>query len=155
VKTTFFATAASLALSIGFACASMACSRAAPLPSSTPADVSTSAAAPTTQSDDAETHDAQGAPVGQLVCRAKSVSDGVTELFLDWNGKAASGTLRRKAPSGMVYVQPVHAERHQGLIVVDESNAPDLVSHAAMVVQQDGKLLMRVGDSGQPLSTCE
>ena len=98
---------------------------------------------------------APDAPAGKLVCRTKNSVDGTTELYLDWNSKVASGILRRTAPSGMVYEQPVRAERYQGTIVVDEPACSDLASHAAMVVEQNGKLHMRVGAPGQAVSACE
>ena len=92
---------------------------------------------------------------GQLVCRAKSVVDGTTEVFLEWNGKSATGTLRREAPSGMVYVQRVQAERADSLIIVDEPGNEDLMSHAAVIGKQDGKTLIRIGGAGQPWTPCE
>lgn len=112
----------------------------APAPAAREASASSEAAAP--------------APA-KLVCRTKTSTDGTTELYLDWNGKVASGVLRRTAPSGMVYEQPVRAERYQGTIVVDEPNVEDLASHAAMVVEQNGKLHMRVGAPGSAVSACE
>ncbi len=102
----------------------------------------------------AETHEGS-APAGKLVCRTHNCVDGTTELFLDWDGKVASGTLRTTAPSGMVYEKKVRAERYQGTIVVDEPSCTDLAEHAAMVVEQRGKLHMRVGAPGQAVSACE
>lgn len=99
--------------------------------------------------------DSAPAPAGKLVCRTSNCVDGVTELYLDWNGKVATGVLRRTAPSGMLYEQPVRAERYQGTIVVDEPSGTDLASHAAMVVEQHGKLHMRVGAPGQAVTACE
>lgn len=92
---------------------------------------------------------------GKLVCRTTNRVDGTTELYLDWNGKVASGVLRRTAPSGMVYEQVVRAERYQGTIVVDEPSVTNLAQHAAMVVEQNGKLHMRVGQPGQAVTACE
>ena len=106
----------------------------------------------------AEVAEADGpapAPPGQLVCRTKSVVDGTTEVFLEWNGSSAKGTLRREAPSGMVYVQRVQAERAASLIIVDEPSNEDLMSHAAVIGKQDGKTLMRIGGAGQPWTPCE
>lgn len=102
----------------------------------------------------AETREAS-APKGKLVCRTHNCVDGTTELYLDWDGKVASGTLRTTAPSGMVYEKKVRAERYQGTIVVDEPSGTDLAEHAAMVVEQSGKLHMRVGAPGQAVSACE
>ena len=95
------------------------------------------------------------APAGKLVCRTHNCVDGTTDLYLDWDGKVASGTLRTTAPSGMIYEKRVRAERYQGTIVVDEPSSTDLAEHAAMVVEQSGKLHMRVGAPGQAVSACE
>ena len=92
---------------------------------------------------------------GQLVCRTKGAVDGTTEVFLEWTGSSATGTLRRQAPSGMVYVQRVRAERADSLIIVDEPSNEDLMSHAAVIGKQDGKTLMRTGGPGQPWTACE
>ena len=129
---------------------------AAELTSSSPA---TATASPTElpasrEGSGAETHEGS-APAGKLICRTHNCVDGTTELFLDWDGKVASGTLRTTAPSGMVYEKKVRAERYQGTIVVDEPSGTDLAEHAAMVVQQSGKLHMRVGAPGQAVSACE
>jgi len=87
---------------------------------------------------------------GQLVCRTKSVVDGTTEVFLDWHGSSAKGTLRRSAPSGMVYVQRVEAERADSLIIVDVPDNQDLMNHAAVIGKQDGKTLMRTSGTWTP-----
>jgi hypothetical protein len=80
---------------------------------------------------------------------------GTTEVFLDWTGSSATGTLRRQSPSGMVYVQRVKAERAASLIIVDEPSNEDLMTHAAVIGKQDGKTLMRVGGAGSPWTACE
>ena len=94
-------------------------------------------------------------PAGQLVCRTQSRVEGTSELFLDWTGETATGSLRRVAPSGMVYVQPVRAERAGGMMIVDATCETDLVVHAAIVRQDNGKQLMRVGDGNQSWWACE
>ena len=99
--------------------------------------------------------DAPAPVAGQLVCRTKSAVDGTTEVFLEWNGSSATGTVRRQAPSGMVYVQRVKAERAASLIIVDEPSNEDLMSHAAVIGKQDGKTLMRVGGAGAAWTACE
>lgn len=134
--------------------------------STTAADVSsasptTSVGVPATReaaaeaSDTARTEAPAPALPGQLVCRTKGAVDGTTEVFLEWNGNSAKGTLRREAPSGMVYVQRVQAERAGSLIIVDEPSNEDLMSHAAVIGKQDGKTLMRIGGAGQPWTACE
>jgi hypothetical protein len=94
-------------------------------------------------------------PVGQLVCRTKSPEIGTAELFLEWKGTGAKGTLRRVAPSGNVTVQNVRAERHKGAIIADETTSSDLAVHAATVRQHQGKQRIRLGDWKQPWTVCE
>lgn len=103
----------------------------------------------------AEAVEASEVPAGQLACRTKSRVDGTSELYLEWNGGVAKGVLRRAAPSGMVYVQRVQAERSNGMIVADDAGETDLVVHAAVVRQENGKQLMRLGDGTQSWSICE
>jgi hypothetical protein len=123
--------------------------------SSSPASAAPVAAFEAPEAREATPSSEAPAPAGKLVCRTKTCVDGTTELYLDWNGKVATGVLRRSAPSGMVYEQPVRAERYQGTIVVDEPSNEDLASHTAMVVEQNGKLHMRVGAPGSTVSACE
>src|SRR4051812_27346597 len=66
------------------------------------------------------------APASRLVCRTTSRVDGTSELYLEWNGTVAKGSLRTVAPSGMVYVQRVQAERSSGTIVADDARETDL-----------------------------
>jgi hypothetical protein len=94
-------------------------------------------------------------PVGQLVCKTKTQSDGTSELFLTWDGDSGKGVLRRSAPSGMVYLLPVRAERASGTIVADDPAETDLVVHAALVREANGKQLMRLGDGSGTWSACE
>ena len=82
---------------------------------------------------------------GELACRTTSIHEGTTELYLEWNGDAARGSLRTVAPSGNVTTERVRAERYKRMIVVDYPNAADLVTHAAVVGEDDGKKVMRVG----------
>jgi len=89
------------------------------------------------------------------VCRTKTSAEGTTELFLDWNGAAAKGVLRRTAPSGNVTLTNVRAERYNGQIIADDTQSTDLVVHAAAVREQGGKRLIRLGDWKQAWSACE
>jgi hypothetical protein len=147
-------------IAMGLGCGLTACASAGAPPAAAPASLTaaelTSAAPaasePTPARDEAT---AAPAPAGKLVCRTTNCVDGTTELYLDWNGKVATGVIRRTAPSGMLYEQPVRAERYQGTIVVDEPEGTDLASHAAMVVEQHGKLHMRIGAPGQAVTACE
>ena len=92
---------------------------------------------------------------GKLECRTKSSTEGTSELFLEWNGKSAKGVLRRVAPSGMVYVQPVTAERSGALVVADATcGETDLVAHSATIAQANGKNHMKLGD-GRMWLACE
>lgn len=94
-------------------------------------------------------------PAGQLACRTKTVAEGTAELFLEWSGTSATGVLRRVAPSGEVYLQPVRAERVKGTIIADDPASSDLVVHAATIHEQDGKRYIRLGDYRQSWSACE
>jgi hypothetical protein len=113
------------------------------------------AAAPVAVADEAPPAAAPEAPPGQLVCKTKSAVDGTTELFLAWSGAEAKGVLRRVAPSGMAYLTPVRAQRHRSIIIVDEPNELDLMTHAALVTTQGGKQLMQLGGGDHVWSTCE
>lgn len=115
---------------------------------SAPAETSPSepAAAPTPTSE---------APSAQLACRTKSATLGTSELLLDWQGGAAKGTLHRTAPSGNVTDVAVRAERYNGMIVADDVHQTDLVVHAAVVTEKDGKKYMRLGDANQTWLACE
>jgi hypothetical protein len=93
-------------------------------------------------------------PADEIVCRAKSSSEGTFELALHWQGSAAKGSLRQIAPSGNVTTQTVHAERHDGMIIADDIHEKDLVVHAAVVQSQHGKNYMRTG-SDRPWLVCE
>ena len=94
-------------------------------------------------------------PDGQLVCRSTSVAEGTTELYLEWKGSAAKGTLRRVAPSGETHVQKVQAERYKGMIVADDTLSTDLAIHAATIREHNGKQRIRLGDAKQGWSVCE
>ena len=118
--------------------------------STTAAAVSTASSPPSP-----ETAEAAEVPAGELACRTTSVTEGTSELYLDWSGEVAKGVLRRVVPSGMVYVLPVRAERYKGAIIADAPAETDLVCHQAVVGQQDGKKYMRVGDRQQPWTLCD
>lgn len=101
---------------------------------------------------------AQGEPgLGDLVCRTTTVADGTTELYLTWSEGSAKGFVRNVAPSGMVYVKPVRAERYKSMIVVDGPSEPDLASHTAVVSKSvgTGKPFMRLGDHASAWIACE
>ena len=150
---------AGLAIFVGVAAAALAgCAPHAASTTITSADVagSTPQAPPAPEATVTPSDSSDSAPpAGKLVCRTKSGVDGTSELYLAWSGNEATGSLRRVAPSGMVYVQPVRAERTSGLIVVDGTCETDLVSHAATIRNDGGKQLMRVGDPGQAWTACE
>ena len=84
-------------------------------------------------------------PAGQLACRSTNAVDGTSELYLEWQGDAAKGTLRRTAPSGSITEQPVKAERYKDMIIADEPGSNDLVEHAATVRTHEGKPYIRFG----------
>ena len=91
---------------------------------------------------------------GQVVCRTSGPS-GTAELVLSWDGTAARGSLELVGPSGHTTTQRVRAERYKGMIIADELSQLDLVTHAAVVTEKDGKKYMRVGDDKQPWVACE
>ena len=170
MKTPYFKAVCVVAMALG--CGLTACASAGAPPATAPTTITgaeLTSASPATEVPAAREFTAEAAAStasppapaaeapahGKLVCRTTNCVDGTTELYLDWNGKVASGVIRRTAPSGMVYEQVVRAERYQGTIVVDEPSVTDLVQHAAMVVEQSGKLHMRVGQPGQPVTACE
>jgi hypothetical protein len=123
------------------------------------------ACAPSTSSARLTAADVPSAPVsrestpdphaGKLVCRTNSIQTGTAELFLDWNGTSARGTLRKVAPSGETSIQNVRAERYNGIIIADDMLTSDLVVHAAMVAEHKGKTHMRLGDWKQSWAVCE
>lgn len=95
------------------------------------------------------------APPGRLVCRAKSPFGVMNELFLDGSGSRAAGALRSVAPSGMITVRHVRAERLGTMLIADDPSETDLVVHAAIVRPIDGKSYMRLGDRDESWSPCE
>lgn len=94
-------------------------------------------------------------PKGQLTCRAATATEGTVELYLVWGSTSASGTLRRKAQSGAITEQKVHAERVQGAIVADDVLSTDLVVHAAMIREHKGHTFVRLGDWKQGWTRCQ
>lgn len=94
-------------------------------------------------------------PAGQLVCRASSVHEGQIEVYLDWKGTSASGTLRRKTLAGDVSEQKLHAERMKGAIIADDVMSQDLVVHAAMIREHKGHTYVRLGDWKQGWTPCD
>ena len=81
---------------------------------------------------------------GKLACHATSRDEGQVELYLKWENGSAKGVLRTTAPSGNVTQRNVGADSHNGIIVVDDLLSADLVEHAAVVRNLDGKRLMRL-----------
>jgi hypothetical protein len=94
------------------------------------------------------------APPGEVACRFTRPLDGKTELYLEWAGKEASGTLRTVAPSGVVHDRKVHAEHYKDKIIVDDPNSDDLVVHLAILKGSGPKARILVGDESA-WSTCE
>jgi hypothetical protein len=136
-----------------------ACARPpASAPTTTAADLAAtpgeSTPAPREATGAPEADRSENADAGQLVCKTSGIF-GTSELFLEWNGTAAKGLLRRVAPSGMAYRQRVQAERANGMIVVDDAGETDLAVHAAVVRQVDGKQHMRLGDGPGAWSACQ
>lgn len=90
-------------------------------------------------------------PAGKSACKISSSELGTVELFVEDH----AGTLLQVAPSGNVTTQRVRTERYKQMLIADEPNETDLVNHAAVVTEQDGKRLMRVGDNTRPWLPCE
>ncbi len=90
-------------------------------------------------------------PPGELVCAATRQLSGTTELWLEWSGGEAKGTLRTIAPSGMVHEQKVRAERYEGKVIVDDINSTDLAVHTAVLA--DKRILL--GDSNPGWASCD
>jgi hypothetical protein len=127
-------------------------------PTQTASTTTTAADLPSPSRSDApstrEAADADG-PEGQLACKSRSMAEGKAELYLDWNGSSARGTLRREAPSGMVSVQNIRAERYKGMVIADDTLSTDLVVHAATLREHNGKKYIRLGDYKQAWLACE
>lgn len=115
----------------------------------------TSAELSAPESREASTQFGGETPSGHLVCRAESIHEGKIELYLDWKDSSATGTLRRRAPSGEVSETKLHAERVKGAIVADDVASRDLVVHAAMVREHKGKTYVRLGDWKQGWTPCQ
>jgi hypothetical protein len=81
----------------------------------------------------ARTAPARENPPGQLVCSTTRTLAGTTELWLEWVGPEATGTLRTTAPSGVVHEQKVRAERYEGKVIVDDVASTDLAVHTAVM----------------------
>ena len=89
---------------------------------------------------------------GKLACRATARDQGEVVLYLKWENGSAKGVLRTTAPSGNVTQLNVGADSHNGITVVDDVLSGDLVEHAAIVRNQDGKRSMRL--NGGTWLTC-
>lgn len=127
------------------AAALVACAGRAPeMPTHAPDRATADESAASSQPSSAE---GDPAPPGDLVCRAAFAGGGTTELFLEWNGNEARGELREIAPSGMVHHNRVRAERHQGLVVVDDVHEEDLAVHAAVVAERSGTKAIRIANA--------
>jgi hypothetical protein len=134
---------------------SLALAACASHPSSTTVTAAEMPKAAPSASKDSGKSVAEPAPEGQLVCRSQSRDEGTTELYLQWSGDSAKGTLRRISLSGMVSDTHVQAQRMKNSIIADDINASDLVVHAATVGKHDGKQYIRLGESKQNWTVCQ
>ena len=91
-------------------------------------------------------------PPGQLVCSTTRTLAGTTELWLEWVGPEAIGTLRTTAPSGLVHEQKVRAERYEGKVIVDDVASTDVAVHTAVL---KGKRILLGDDETPDWSTCD
>ncbi len=93
-------------------------------------------------------------PPGQLVCRA--TADGnAHQIFLEWNGDTAKGTLRTSTPSGMVRQEPIRAERYKARIIIDDPNSDDLAVHKATLVDGRKGKQLQMGDHTHGWTQCD
>jgi len=92
-------------------------------------------------------------PTGQLVCR--TTADGnAHQIYLEWNGDTAKGTLRTSTPSGMVRQEPIKAERYKARIVIDDPNSDDVAVHKATLVEDHKGKHIQLGDHTQRWVDC-
>ena len=96
---------------------------------------------------------AELAPAGQLVCRA--TADGnAHQIFLEWSGDTAKGTLRTSTPSGMVRQEPIKAERYKTRIIIDDPTSDDVAVHKATLVEDRKGKQVQMGDHTHPWTQC-
>ncbi len=106
-----------------------------------------------TRPSEAPQADGEPALAGQLVCRA--TADGnAHQIFLEWNGDTAKGTLRTSTPSGMVRLEPIKAERYKARIIIDDPTSDDLAVHKATLVEGRKGKQLQMGDHTQPWTQC-
>jgi hypothetical protein len=95
----------------------------------------------------------EDAPKGQLVCR--TTADGnAHQIYLEWNGDTAKGTLRTSTPSGMVRQEPIKAERYKARIIIDDPNSDDVAIHKATLVEDRKGKHIQLGDHTQRWIDC-
>jgi len=80
---------------------------------------------------------------GGVACKTQSAQEGTSVLSLKWEGTSAKGTLEHIGQSGNTTTFNVKAERQNGMIIADDVFQTDLVSHAAVIKEQNGKRYMR------------
>lgn len=93
------------------------------------------------------------APAGQLVCRANADGN-AQQIFLEWNGDTAKGTLRTSTPSGMVRQEPIKAERYKARIIIDDPSSDDVAVHKATLVEDRKGKHIQLGDHTRPWTNC-
>ncbi len=89
-------------------------------------------------------------PPGELVCRTEKPNGAAMELFVQWDEGQGRGVLKETAVTGMTHERRVRVEKDRGLVVADDPREQDLVTHAAVVAEKDGKKLMKVDDNWAP-----
>lgn len=97
--------------------------------------------------------DGEPQPSGQLVCRANADGN-AHQIFLEWNGDTAKGTLRTSTPSGMVRQEPIRAERYKARIIIDDPNSDDLAVHKATLVDGRKGKELQMGDHTHGWTQC-
>jgi hypothetical protein len=91
------------------------------------------------------------AVVPNLECRA-SLGDLIYELFLEWDGNVARGSLRTST-GARATTQAVQAELYKGLVLVNSPNSRG--SSRIATVQEAEKRRIQVGDWKEPWLSCE
>jgi hypothetical protein len=147
----------SLALLLGALASSVACAPARPAESAPPAAApSEDATMPAKTAEPAPQQEAANeppTPSGQLVCQA-SADGNKEQLYLEWEGDMAKGTLRTFTQSGKVRYEPVRAERYKARIVIDDPESTDLAVHKATLVDSSKGKQIQIGDYNAPWTKC-
>jgi hypothetical protein len=146
-----------LALVASIACTAFGCAAELPPPSTpiveAPPTPAAAVAASTGGAASEAKQEVAQAPAGSLYCTA--TTDGSTrELYLDWKGDKANGTLRTSNAKGVVQEEAVRAERTKARVVIADPAKPDATARKATIVLKGDAKKIQVGDGKQPWTSC-